>query len=103
MALEYEIELWKSFKKALQSEEDKEAFEAMMDMCRKNGMASSNACNPIIFKPMTMSIFLAQQKRMQKLDYKLNEVQWKKIYAQENNKTATVNPSGKTTRNEKQK
>jgi hypothetical protein len=49
MALESEIDEWKSFRNALESEQDKEAFEALMDMCRKNGMASCNACNPIIF------------------------------------------------------
>jgi hypothetical protein len=91
MALEFEIERWKGFKKALQSEEDKEAIEALMDMCRNNAMASGNACNPIIFEPMVMSILLAQQKSMQKLEYKLNEVQWQRICAQENNQTAHAN------------
>jgi hypothetical protein len=38
MALEYEIERWKGFKKALQSEEDWEAFEELMDMCRSNAI-----------------------------------------------------------------
>lgn len=61
MALEWEIDRWKGFKKALNSEEDREAFETLMDMCRNNAAASSNACNPIIFEPMAMSILLAQQ------------------------------------------
>jgi hypothetical protein len=74
MALESEIDEWKSFRNALESEQDKEAFEALMDMCRKNGMASGNACNPIIFEPMVMSILLAQQKKIIELEYKLNEV-----------------------------
>jgi hypothetical protein len=49
MALEFEIERWKGFKKALTSEEDREAFDELMDMCRSNAMASGAACNPIIF------------------------------------------------------
>ena len=51
MALEFEFERWKGFKKALTSEEDREAFEELMDMCRNNAMAGGCACNPIIFEP----------------------------------------------------
>jgi hypothetical protein len=47
------------FRKALQSEEEREAFDILMDMCRNNAMASGNACNPIIFEPMVISILLA--------------------------------------------
>jgi hypothetical protein len=88
MALEFEIEGWKGFRKALQTGEDREAFDMLMDMCRNNAMASGNACNPIIFEPMVMSILLAQQKLLQELEYKLNEVRWQKICAQENKKEA---------------
>ena len=63
-------------------------FDMLMDMCRNNAMASGNACNPIIFEPMVMSILLAQQKMLQELEYKLNEVRWQKICAQENKKEA---------------
>jgi hypothetical protein len=38
-----------SLRKALTSEEDREAFEELMDLCRSNAMASGAACNPIIF------------------------------------------------------
>jgi hypothetical protein len=34
-------------------------FDMLMDMCRNNAMASGNACNPIIFEPMVISILLA--------------------------------------------
>jgi hypothetical protein len=74
MALEWEIDTWKGFKKALNCEEDREAFETMMDMCRNNAAASSNASNPVIFEPMVMSILLAQQKNLRDLEYRLNEV-----------------------------
>jgi hypothetical protein len=47
MALEMEIERWKGFRKALNSEEEREAFDVLMDMCRNNAMASGAACNPV--------------------------------------------------------
>jgi hypothetical protein len=81
MALEFEIERWRGFRKALNSEEDREAFDELMDMCRNNAMASGNACNPVIFEPMVMSILLAQRKKMQELEYKLNEVLWQQACA----------------------
>ena len=73
MALEFEIERWKPFRKALQSEEEREAFDWLMDMCRNNAMASGAACNPVIFEPMVMSILLAQRKLLQELEYKLKK------------------------------
>jgi hypothetical protein len=82
IALEFEIQRVRGFRKALSSEEDREAFDVLMDMCRNNAMASGNACNPIIFEPMVMSILLAQQKKLQELEYKLNEVLWRRICAQ---------------------
>ena len=86
MALEFEIEGWKGFRKALQSEEEREAFDWLMDLCRSNAMASGAACNPVIFEPMVMSILLAQRKLLQELEYKLNEVLWQEICVQENEK-----------------
>ena len=63
MTLEFEIERWKGFANAL-SKQDREAFEELMYACRNNAMASGNACNPIIFEPMIMSILMYQQKRI---------------------------------------
>ena len=40
VALEFEIERWKGFSKALTSEGDREAFEELMDMRRNNALAS---------------------------------------------------------------
>jgi len=74
MVLEWEIKQWASFRKAICSEEAKNAFDQLMDMCRENAAASGNACNPIIFEPMVMSILLTQQKKLQALEYKLCEV-----------------------------
>jgi hypothetical protein len=81
MALEFEIHRWKSFKKALHDKEDQETFEELMDMCRNNAMAGSNACDPIIFEPMTMSILLAQQKKLKELENKLCEILCQRICA----------------------
>jgi hypothetical protein len=101
MALEFEIERWKGYRKALVSDEDREAFEELMDMCRSFASESSNATNPIIFEPMAMSILLAQQQKLRELEHKLNEVLWEKICSQENNPTALDNsreapPEGKS-------
>ncbi len=60
MALEDEIYRWRSFRKALHSAEELEAFDVMMDMARNNAMAGGAACNPIVFQ--IMSILLAQKK-----------------------------------------
>lgn len=68
LALEEEIGRWKCFRKTLQSDEERQAFDEIMDMCRSNGMASGAACSPIIFEPMIMSILLAQQKKIRKLE-----------------------------------
>jgi len=70
MALESEISRWNGFDRALRKE-DREAFGELMDMCRNNAMAAGNACNPIIFEPMVMSILLGQQKRLRKLEQEL--------------------------------
>ena len=71
MAMEFEINSWKGFRKSLQSDEEKQAFDELMDMCRNNGMASQNACNPVIFEPMVMSILLSHQMKLRKLEHNL--------------------------------
>lgn len=74
MALEFEIERWRRFKKALERTQDQETFEEMMDACRNNAMAGGAACNPIIFEPMIMSVILAQQQKITALEYSLYEL-----------------------------
>jgi hypothetical protein len=66
MALEDEIGTWRVFRKALPSDADLEEFDEMMDTCRTFASESSNATNPVIFEPMTISILLGQQKKLQK-------------------------------------
>ena len=40
MALEFEIDSWKGFRRALPSDDDKQAFDELMDVCRINSMAA---------------------------------------------------------------
>jgi len=73
IALEQEISRWNGFARALRKE-DREAFEELMDMCRSFASESSNATNPVVFEPMVMPIFLAQQENMKELENKLYEI-----------------------------
>ena len=72
IALEGEINRWGGFDRALRKP-DREAFDELMDMCRTYASESSCATNPILFEPMVMSILLAQQVRIQKLERQLKE------------------------------
>jgi hypothetical protein len=90
MALEFEIEMWKGFKKALHNEEERKAFDDMMDMCRNNAMASGNTCNPVIFEPMVMSILLSQQKRINQIEKQLNEFFWQASAGNVNDGEASI-------------
>ncbi len=87
MALEFEIDQWKGFRKALQTDGSREAFEELMDACRNNTMASGAACIPTIFGPMVMSIMLAHQKRLYEMEYSFNELIWQKINARPQSQT----------------
>ena len=70
IALEGEINRWSGFARALRKP-DKEAFDALMDMCRTYASESSCATNPIVFEPMVMSILLFQQKQIRQLEREL--------------------------------
>jgi hypothetical protein len=74
MALDDEIRRWKGFANALRKE-DREAFEALMDACRGYASAGSNAVQPILFEPMTVSMLLSQQVRLQRLEKKLDALE----------------------------
>jgi hypothetical protein len=71
MAVEWEIDQWRGFRSALSNEDEKQAFDEIMDMCRNLASAGSCATNPIIFEPMVMSIMLVQQKKFRELEHKL--------------------------------
>ncbi len=84
MALEGEICRWNGFSRALRLPE-RAAFEELMDACR--GFASESSCanNPILFEPMVMSILLAQQLRIQKLEEQLQTRIWQDICNRQTN------------------
>jgi hypothetical protein len=67
MALEYEISSWRGFKESLSSQ-DQEAFEQLMDTARNNCMAAGNACRPVVFEAMVISIMLFHQKKLDRLE-----------------------------------
>ena len=71
MALEDAIRRWKGFEKVLRTE-DREAFEELMDACRNYASAGSNATQPILFEPMIISILLSLQKKITRLEKKLD-------------------------------
>jgi hypothetical protein len=92
MALEMEIARWRGFRKTL-PEADKEAFNELMDMCRSFGMASGNACNPILFDCMAMSIMLAQENKFREFEYKINKLQRKETHTQNSESNPSDNSS----------
>jgi hypothetical protein len=76
IALEEEIRRWSGFARALRKP-DREAFDEMMDACRSYASESICVTNPIVFEPLVMSILLAQQVRIQKLERQLKEASQK--------------------------
>ena len=70
IALEFEINTWKDFRKAL-PKEDRKAFDEFMDICRVYASESGMATNPVMFEPMVMSMLLGHQKMLQKLEQSL--------------------------------
>jgi hypothetical protein len=76
--LEVEIERWKAYRQALTSEEERKAFDEMMDACRNYASESSCACNPVLFQPMFLSIILAQEKKITEIECKICEILWER-------------------------
>ena len=72
MAIEEEIHNWRHVRVALPSEDEVQAFDAIMDLYRVQAMAGSNACKPILFEPMVMSVFLGKQKQIRTLQRKID-------------------------------
>ena len=70
VALEEENNRWSGFARALRKP-DREAFDELICAFRSYASEISNATNPIVFEPMVMSILLAQQVRIQKLERQL--------------------------------
>ncbi len=78
MALEGEIDSWKTYRTNLTREEDVEAFDTLMDMARAHASAGGCAVNPVLFEPMVMSIVLELQMRIQALEAEFYELLWEK-------------------------
>jgi len=77
MALEDEIRRWDGFAKALRVE-DREAFDTLMDACRIYASAGSNATQPILFESMMISMLLFQQKKILRLEKRLDAIKQSK-------------------------
>jgi hypothetical protein len=73
IVLEGEINRWNGFARALRKP-DREAFDELMDSCRRFAPESSNATNPVPFEPMVISMLLAQQIRIRQLEGQLKEL-----------------------------
>ena len=67
MVLEQEIHRWDGFARALRKD-DREAFEQLMDGCRKFASEAGNATNPVVFEPMLISMLLFLQKKTTSLN-----------------------------------
>ena len=83
MALEWEIATWRQYRKALPTDEDREAFDTVMDLCRGLASAGSNATNPILFEPMMVSAVVALQKKLTLLEYRLMDAIWRQVCSQQ--------------------
>ena len=61
VVLEHEIEKWGCFVKALR-EDDKRAFEDLMNACRLYASAAGAATSPLVLEEMFMAILLRHQR-----------------------------------------
>ena len=71
--LESEIKKWEGFLKALRRE-DREAFEELMNACRRYASAAGAATRPIIAEAMFMSILLSHQKNLKEFQAALERL-----------------------------
>ncbi len=79
MALDFEIELWKGFRKALPTEHDRQAFGTLMDICRNHSSAAGCATSPIIFEPMVMSMLLERDLGIRQIEEQLQDILWREV------------------------
>ena len=74
MVLEAEIAKWKGFLEALPSKGEKEAFEELMNHCRRHASAAGAAVRPIASEAMIMSMLLAHEKMMLEVEKSVREL-----------------------------
>ena len=72
-ALEGEIKKWNGYERVLRGD-DKKFFEELMNISRSFALEGSSAEKDVIFQPMVMSIILAQDKRMSRIEEALNRI-----------------------------
>ena len=72
-ALEQEISKWNGFAIALRRG-DREAFDALMDMCRSYAPEASCTEKTTVLEAIEMSIILAHDNRIRQLEETLNAV-----------------------------
>jgi len=73
MILESEIAKWEGFVKALR-EDDRTAFEELMNTCRRYASAAGAATRPIPSEAMFMSILLSHQKILKEIEVTLERL-----------------------------
>ena len=74
MVLETEMAKWKRFLDALPSKAEKEAFEELMNHCRRHAGAAGAAVRPILLEAMVMSILLAHEKMIQEVNKSIQDL-----------------------------
>jgi hypothetical protein len=77
IAIEDEISRWNGFAKALRREE-RAAFDVLINACRNYASAGSNATQPLPLDPMIMSMLVAQQIHLQKLQKEIDKLKQQK-------------------------
>ncbi len=73
-ALEKEIGKWRVFRKALRKDE-RNTFDKLLEDSKKYISAGSQAKRPDPFRTMIMSILLEQEKEIQSLKKRIDEIQ----------------------------
>ncbi|MFX1390717.1 MAG: hypothetical protein ACFE9Z_11685 [Promethearchaeota archaeon] len=73
-ALESEIESWKSFKRALRSEEQK-IFDKLMNFARIHADAGSISARPMLSEVLFISFAVEQEKKIEMLEEKVKELE----------------------------
>ena len=73
LALEHEIERWKEFKRALRPE-DKKVFDQLMNYARIHADAGSMSARPMLSEVLFVSFAIEQEKRINQLEKKIEEL-----------------------------
>ncbi|KXB02200.1 hypothetical protein AKJ44_01080 [candidate division MSBL1 archaeon SCGC-AAA261F17] len=71
--IEDEMDRWREFRKALRKD-DREAFDEMMEACKRYSSAGSQAKASSPFQAMVLSILLGQEKRLSRLEEEIGEI-----------------------------